>query len=203
MGRQRMAIPLAAATALLATGCLGPGTTRETRLYVLSSLTPDDVEEGTRPEQGMALGVGPVAVPGYQNRPPLMWRTGPNELQLAEFAQWAEPLEQNVARVLGNNLGLLIPTDRVSVFPFERSVPIEIRVEVQITRFGAEANGGVSLAARWRLVGADGRELLPMRKSFYRVESQGSGHAATVAAMSQALANLSRDVAEAIRNRKG
>ena len=38
-----------------------------------------------------------------------------------------------------------------------------------------------------------------MRKSFYRVESPGPGHAASVAAMSEALARLSRDIADAMR----
>jgi uncharacterized lipoprotein YmbA len=189
---------LTAAGALALSGCIGFGTTRETRLYVLSSLTPADAP-GTRAEEGMAIGVGPVTIPGYLNRPPLMWRNGPNELQLAEFAQWAEPLQENVARVLGNNLGLLVPTDRVSLFPFPSFTPVETRVEVEITRFGLEPDRSVSLAARWRLVGANGRELLPRRKSFYRVESPGPGHAASVAAMSEALARLSRDIADAMR----
>ncbi len=198
MRRPSTAILLTAAAGLLLSGCIGFGTTRETRLYVLSSLTPADVEQGTRPEEGMALGVGPVTIPSYLNRPPLLWRTGPNELQRAEFAQWAEPLEDNVARVLGNNLGLLIPTDRISVFPFPAAAPIEKSVQVEITRFGLDADRSVALAARWRLIRANGRELIPMRKSFYRVETEGFGHAASVAAMSEALARMSRDIADAI-----
>ncbi len=190
-----------AAAALLLTGCIGFGTTRETRLYVLSSLTPADVEQGTRAEEGLALGVGPVTIPAYLNRPPLLWRTGANELQLAEFAQWAEPLQENVARVLGENLGLLIPTDRVSLFPFPAAAPVQVRVEVEIERFGRDPDRSISLAARWRLLRANGRELLPMRKSFYREEADGFGHAASVAAMSEALASLSRDIAAAILER--
>jgi len=199
MRRRSTAILLTAAVALAMAGCIGFGTNRETRLYVLSSLTPADVS-GTRAEEGRALGVGPVTIPGYLNRPPLLWRTGPNELQLAEFAQWAEPLERNVARVLADNLALLLQTDRVSLFPFPPSSAVETRVEVEITRFGREPDRSVSLAARWRLLRGNGRELLPMRKSFYQVESEGLGHAASVAAMSEALARLSRDVAEAIRS---
>ena len=70
---------------------------------------------------------------------------------------------------------------------------------MEIVRFGLDPDRSVILAARWRLLRANGRELLPMRKSFYRVEAQGFGHAASVAAMSEALARLSGDVAEAIQ----
>ncbi len=47
-----------------------------------------------------------------------MTRVGGNALRLAEFDQWAAPLGDNFTRVLAENLVMLIPTERVAIFPW-------------------------------------------------------------------------------------
>jgi hypothetical protein len=42
-----------------------------------------------------------------------------NELQSDTFSQWAEPLETNFARVLAENLSVLLTTERVAVYPWQ------------------------------------------------------------------------------------
>src|SRR5919108_2844543 len=63
--------------------------------------------------QGPTIGVGPVTLPRYVDRPQIVTRTSPYELKVAEFDRWGEALDPNFSRVLGENLALLLPSARV------------------------------------------------------------------------------------------
>ncbi len=178
-------------------GCAS--TTPPTHFYVLSAPPASEVGQiEHRADPGPAVGVGPVALPAYLDRPELVTRSSHNELRLAEFDQWAEPLKDNFAEVLADNLAQLVPTERVAVFPWKRAARIDYQVIVDVTRFETQGGAG-ELRARWSLVaGADRRELLS-RQARYRESVQGTGKAAEVAALNRALGKLSGDIAQALQ----
>jgi uncharacterized lipoprotein YmbA len=183
-----------AAVGILVFGCLGPGTERMPRLFVLDAVAP----AGESAKTDLSVGVGPVSIPDRLDRPQILTRSSRHEVELAEFDQWAEPLEKSFALVLAENLSRTIPTDRISVYPWNRSTPVELRVAVVVTRFEREPDGNVTLAARWRLIGPDGREVRPPLHSRYR-ESAGASTEEGVAAMSRAIAAFAQDIAAMLR----
>ena len=76
-----------AAVAALPTGCLGSGTTRPTRLFVLNSTAALPVSAAETTD--LRLGVGRISLPELLNRPQIVTRTGANEVLVADFSQWA------------------------------------------------------------------------------------------------------------------
>ena len=65
-------------------------------------LTP----EGPAPSGGgRGIGVGPVSVAAYLDRPNLVFHENGNRLAVAESHRWAGDLEDNIASVLAANLG--------------------------------------------------------------------------------------------------
>ena len=70
---------------LLLGGCLGSGTTQNTRLYVLSPITTDEAPVTSRFEADFALGVGPLVLPSYLKRPQVVTRIVDNEIVAADF----------------------------------------------------------------------------------------------------------------------
>jgi uncharacterized lipoprotein YmbA len=148
----------------------------------------------------VAIGVGPVAIPEYLNRGQIVTRTGENQLELAEFDRWAEPLQKNLARVLALNFSTLLSTDRVALHPWNRSTPMDYQVIVDVGRFEAGEDGTTSLLARWSIVDGADRKILRVRKSSLSEPIANGDYEATVASMSRAVAALSREIAEAIRD---
>jgi uncharacterized lipoprotein YmbA len=146
----------------------------------------------------LRLGIGRILLPEFLNRPQIVTRTSANKVRMADFSQWAEPLEKGIPRVLSENLARLTGTDRVSVYPWPTQMEIDLMVEIAVIRFEGDTNGEVSLAARWRLVRADGSEAFPLQGSSYAESAADRSMEALVAAMSRALASLSRDIASAI-----
>ena len=185
-----------AAVALLGAGCVGPGTTQSPRLFVLTT-TASPAPTNAGPSD-LRLGVGPVEIPERLNRPQILTLAGPHEVKLSEFSQWAEPLEGSIPRVLAENLSRLVPTDRVSVYPWPSRESIELQVTVDIIRFEGQIGGNVSLAARWRLLQPSGPELQPLRLSRYTEPTDGDTTEALVAALSRILGALSADIAAEI-----
>lgn len=183
---------LSIASLLVLSGCvelgLG-GVTPPSRLYLLAALA----EPASRSD-GPGLGVGPIRLARYLDRPQIVTRGPGPRIEVAEFDRWAEPLEESVARVLAENLSRQLGTDRVQRHPFRSGRAVELAVEVDVTRFDGEPGGAVVLEAWWRLRGEDA---LLQRGSRIVEEAQGPGFDALAAAMSRALATLSRHIADA------
>lgn len=183
------------ACVLLLTSC---GGSPVTRFYVLSNL-PLSPQSANNISRDIAVGVGPMELPDYLDRPQIVTRTGQNELNLAEFDKWGESLKDNANQVLAENLAVLLPSKKIHTYPWQRSTPIDYQVAVKINRFDHTEGGETVLHTRWTLLGADGKELLA-RETRYTERPDGKSYANTVAAMNRALAQFSRDVAHAIRN---
>ena len=186
-----------AACLLISGGC---ASTKPARFYTLSSLAISGTENRTEPVgEGIAIGVGPIKIPEHLDRPQIVTRTSRNELQLAEFDRWAGSLADDFSRVLAENLSILLSTDRVSMYPWRRSVPIEYQVVVDVSRFDGTLGENAWLSARWSLLDGENKKVLAMHKSFLNEPSGAPSYKAMVAAQSRALAKLSREIADAIK----
>lgn len=176
---------------LLLAGCASP----PERFYVLSALqTAQSAEQGAE----LAVGVGPVEMPDYLDRPQIVTRTGLNELNLAEYDRWGEPIKDNATEVLAENLAILLSSKKVSVYPWRRSTVVNYQIPLKIIRFDRTEGGEVVLHVRWSLLDGDGKELFAQESRF--VESpKGVDFPATVAAMDRALGEFSREVANTLR----
>lgn len=183
--------------ALLA-GCIGRGLV--TQEYVLTAMTANPGDGSHLPATGdVVVGVGPIELPGYLRRPQIMTREARNELRSSDANRWAGELESDVARVLAQNLALLIPSHSVSTFPWMNPTELDYRVSLRIDRFERGPDGNVSLEAGWTVMAGRGAHVLTARRSDIHQPTADRGYSAVVNSMSDALAELSREIATAIR----
>lgn len=172
---------------------------KPSNFYVLNSLSPTEVSrESISVGSGVAVGLDPVNMPEYLDRPEIVSRGSGNELELGEFDRWAEPLDRNIERVVAQNLSVLLDTDRVFVLPARRRLDLRYRVEIDILRFNLVKQGETLLEVRWAVLdGAAERELL-IAKSTYASPVAVQNYDAVVSSMNENLAELSREIATAI-----
>ena len=167
--------------------------------FVLSALPTPETPMGSASSNQLAIGVAPVALPAYIDRPQLVTRASANRLDLAEFDRWAEPLQDMFTRTLAENLSALLKTDLVYDLP-DRQVPdLDYQVSVEIWRFDRGVDGKTELLARWAIFRGNAAEPLVTRKSLITEDvPAGSGAEAIIAAMSRAVETLSREIAQEI-----
>ena len=183
---------------ILAAGCSFRSLPPKT--YVLSAASPAASPAPAAAGRGPVVGVGPVMVPVYLDRPSIVARAGGDEVRLSSEHHWAEPLKDGVARVVAENLSAMVPTEAVAVFPWRTPWAVKYRVSLEILRFDGPLGGPVLLNARWRLLDGDGKELVLKAVALSEPATDAS-HAALVAAQSRLLTTVSRDIATEIRSR--
>ena len=179
-------------------GCVGGSA--PTRFYVLTPVGGvDKSNPATSSKASLAVGVRRVALPDYLDRPQIVTRLGGSQLALAEFDRWASPLGDEFPRVLAENLGALIPSDQVVVFPWARSAQVDYEVSVEVAQFDGRLGGDCSLVARWNIYGREKKAVLTSGKSSLSEATKGGEYEALAAAQSRLLAALSREIADGLR----
>ncbi len=177
-------------------GLHGCASSPPTRFYVLPSPTGAETAPPAA-QRDLTIGVGPVTLHPYLDRPQIVTRASRAHLILGEFDQWGAPLRDSVTRSLAENLSLLVPTDHVVLHPWSRTTVPDYQVTVDVLQFDAGPGGEVILAARWQILNADEKALV-LRKSRLTAVAGGREYEATVTAMGRTLDALSRDIAAAL-----
>lgn len=181
------------AAILLISGC---ARTPPVAYYQLSAIDSGLPAAEARPIGDAVIGIGPVLLPEFLDRPHIVIREGSNRLQLAEGHRWAEPLAGNISRVLRENLAARLATERILYYPWSQAATVDYQVVVEMIRFEGEGYTEAHLAAVWSIRDRKGNMLLPLRRSEYQVTSTQPGCEGLVQALSQALSLLSREIAE-------
>ena len=182
---------------LVLSGCASSPTPR---FYLLSSLEATSQEmKPSAEERCFSIGIGPINIPDYIDRPQIVTRGAPIEFKLAEFDRWGEPVKDNLKRVLAKNLSILLCTKTIAFFPWRGGIPIDYRIEMDVFRLDGSLGGNVSLEAWWMIFSGDGKKMLIAKKSTFTEAVGGQDYKSLVGAESRALGTLSREIAEVIK----
>jgi hypothetical protein len=181
-------------------GCLG-GPSAPTNFYMLSSLSSSPAGTPAATAEGrIRIGLVTVVVAEYLNRNEIVVNLDDTVYQLAEFNQWAEPLSDNLTRVLEENLANLLRDDLIDVFlASDSSIPSDYRLEVDVLRLDGNLGGQVALISQWALLEAEEDELILMRRSEYQEPAVDNTYKGLVMAKSRTIEKLSRDIAAAVK----
>lgn len=183
----------AAAAAVLLSGCVLK-TSPPARLYVLDAVAAP-AAPGPPEAPRSVLGVLRVTVPDWIDRPEITSRAAGGRIAPDDVARWGEPIGRGMQRVVAENLAALLPDRLVVRAPTRRAV--DQRLEIEVGEAARQADGTVRVEARWVVFAPDGTTLLQRRSSHQA--GPAADAAGTARAMSEALAALSREIADALR----
>ncbi|MBI3370572.1 MAG: membrane integrity-associated transporter subunit PqiC [Betaproteobacteria bacterium] len=189
---------LIAAAAFLTLSC-GCSSTPAIRYYVLSPTA----EAPARRAAPVAVIITDLRLPQYLERSQIVTRGGDHRLQISEYELWAGNLREDMTRVLAENLGRLLASDRVISAPHNLRLKPDYRVEVEVLRFERESGGRVGLSARWWLTrGSDAALLTSSGEMLFGAPlGENASYDALVASMSSVYGELAQAIARSIRSR--
>ena len=170
--------------ALVLTGCMG-NPPRE------SFFTLNAPEPPAAAADAPSIAVGPVTIPAIVDRPQIVVRLGPNQVQIVEQSRWAEPLKGAIPRVVAANLAGALGARLAP----GRNGDADYRIALDVQRFESPSDA-VLIEALWTVTSKDGRKT---GRSIVREKIAGPGYGALAAAHSAALAAMSREIALEIR----
>ena len=179
---------------------LGGCRSQSPRFYALSPIQEDQViSKRQSPAQNAVIGIGPVKLADYLDQSMLVTRTSDNEAVKAQFDRWVGSFKDNFINVLADNIGTLLSTDQIYLYPWRLSVPIDYQVILDIVRCDGRLGDAAYLEVRWSILGGPGKKLLKTNRSSIREPVTGPDYGALVAAQSRAVGQLSQEIAGAIR----
>jgi len=178
---------------------LGGCRSQTPRFYTLSPIPEDQVISRKSPAQNAVIGIGPVKLADYLDQAMLVTRTSDNQAVKAEYDRWVGSFKDNFINVLADNIGFLLSTERIYLYPWRMGVPIDYQVVLDVVRCDGRLGDAAWLEARWSIFQGPEKKLLKINRSSIREPVTGTDYAAVVAAQSRALATLSQEIAEAIQ----
>jgi uncharacterized protein len=183
--------------AMLCGGCLGrsPSPT----FYALTPVQDQYISRKSSPVKNAVVGIGPLKLADYLDESLIVTRTSDNELAKAQFNRWAGSFKNNFMNVLADDIGFLLSTDRIYLYPWRLSVPIDYQIAVDVVRCDGRLGEAAYLEARWSILKGPEKKLLKTMRSSISAPVTGPGYADLVAAESRAVAQLSQEITQAIR----
>jgi uncharacterized lipoprotein YmbA len=191
---------LALTIALAGCSILEPAPERS-KFLVLTPISPASTTTSVQSAAGrpLALGLGPVTLPQYLDRPEVVVRNSQNTLELSPVDRWAEPLTDNFRTVLAANLMTLLGTNQVVMYPWFANSRLDYAISVNVQQFEVNTTDGAQLIARWTI--RDPRSGATLLNRETNVSEPLSSHdaQAIAAGLSAALGDLGRQIAQALR----
>ncbi|OED36788.1 hypothetical protein AB833_25590 [Chromatiales bacterium (ex Bugula neritina AB1)] len=183
--------------ALTVSGCIN------TPLPDYYVLTPERAEIPLQPGSSvyqeklanLAVGIGPITIPETLNRPNIVTPLDSNQLEVAEYHRWSEPLRENLSRVVITNIAGRLGINKLYAYPWLGS-QIDLQVRIDVLQMIGSIETDVFLQVRWQLLSGDKKpKLIDTRITEYRQPVRESSYSSMVAAYSQVVAEFSDDVA--------
>jgi uncharacterized lipoprotein YmbA len=178
------------------------GTTPPSSFYMLEAMpVTEAVQVSAGNKTDTHIGIGPVRFAGYLDTTRIVTRQEGAELKLSDTHRWAEPLNDNFARILAQNLSILLATDKVSLYPSRNWSEIDYQIVVNVWQLDASSQGKVTLVANWSIRDKNDSELLTMKKSVFSTNvNSTASYNDIVIALSKTVELLSREIAEAVES---
>jgi len=186
LARRRLLVGLAALSVLA--GC---NQSVPPRLYTLAA-QPGPSVGATR----IRLVVKPVEVAKYLDRSEIVRYADPYELRFADLERWGESLRDMATRILIEDLSLRMPESQIVSESSPVNLTADATIEVDISRFDPDPSGQVCLDARWALQRSDRTAAVHLER--IRVRPNSASTSDLAAAMSQALGQLSDQIAQGV-----
>lgn len=165
----------------------------ERSYYVLTADGPAPSGGGT------GIGVGPVSLAEYIDRPNIVVAESDHQLGIAENHRWAGDLCSSITRVTATNLGRRLKTGNVRSYPWRGDEGISRQVTIDVRQLHSGADGYAVIEAGWRVYSLPERRLTASRTFVDREPLDSDGYPSLVAAQSKLLSRLADDIASGMR----
>jgi uncharacterized lipoprotein YmbA len=144
------------------------------------------------------LGLGPIKLPPYLDRPEIVTRMAPNRLELSKEDRWGESIQNGFTRAMERDLAAQAGA-AVIVFPWYSTVHIAMQVQIDVSRFETDAQGTATLSAKWTILDSTGKNILYTVESNLTQPSKPGDNTEAAAALSRTIGDLSSQIANMLQ----
>lgn len=145
------------------------------------------------------LGLGPIKLPPYLDRPEIVTRAAPNRIELSKEDRWGEAIQNGFTTSLERDLQAQTGTNRIILFPWYNTVHVDMQVAIDVYRFETDAQGNANLSAKWTILDSSGKNILYTVETNLTQPSKPGDETDAAAALSKTIGDLSGQIANMIQ----
>jgi uncharacterized protein len=186
--------------ALVLSGCISVSNSPTPRFYMLQAVNEDQVSKKINIAPDVLIGIGPVRIPEYQDRPQIVTQGKENMLNFAQFDRWGESLDLGLARLIGEDLTAMLPGAKFTLYPWSSTIAVKYQVVVEIVQLDSKLDKDLFLVAQWQVIDAQTTKTLVIKRSEFRQPVLPQNYSGLAKTLSAACASLSSEIAEALAN---
>ncbi len=183
---------------LALSGCISVPNSPTPRFYMLRAVHENQVSRKINIASDVLIGIGPVKIPEYQDRPQIVTQGKENMLNIAQFDRWGEPLDFGVARLVGEDLTVMFPGAKFTLYPWNSTIAVKYQVVVEIVRLDSELDKDLFFVTQWLVIDAQNTKTLIIKRSEFRQPIIPQNYSGLAKTLSSACASLSSEIAEAL-----
>jgi len=184
--------------ALVLSGCVSVSNSPTPRFYMLQAADGNQVSKKTNIASDVVIGVGPVKIPEYQDRPQIVTQDKEKMLKFAQFDRWGEPLDFGMTRLIEENLAVRLPEAKFTLYPWNSSVPVKYQVVIEIIQLDSNLDKDLFVVAQWLVIDVQNAKTVIIKRSEFRQPIVPQNYSGLAKTLSMACASLSGEIAEAI-----
>jgi hypothetical protein len=184
--------------ALVLSGCLSASNSPTPRFYMLQAVDGNQVSKKINITSDVVIGVGPVKIPEYQDRPQIVTQDEEKMLKFAQFDRWGESLDLGMTRLIGENLTVMFPEAKFTLYPWNSSVPVKYQVVVEIVQLDSNLDKDLLVVAQWLVIDVQNAKTMIIKRSEFRQSIVPQNYSGLVKALSITCASLSSEIAESL-----
>ncbi|MBU0547903.1 MAG: PqiC family protein [Candidatus Omnitrophica bacterium] len=179
-------------------GCISVGRSIDPRFYMLKQLGKNEVAQKFNIPSGIITVIGPVGIPQYLDRPQMVTQDDKGMMNVAQFDRWGESLDAGIARLIIEDLNLMLPGGTFEMFPCNFAIPLDYQVIVGVLQLEGNLKKDFLLVAQWSIIDAGTRKMLFTKRSDLVEPINPRNYSGLAEALSKAIASLSAEIAQNI-----
>ncbi len=204
-----MAPALSALILMLVTACVG--TSPKENFYTLNSQNyelkqvDEKSKELIKSLPNVYINIAAVTVIEVIDRPQLVIKVAPNQVQILEQQRWAQPLKNEIGRVVGKNLSTLLNTHHVTNYPNSSMNTnlaanlIAYKVQLNVQQFESSLGSNATVTVNYTVRKLSDNHVYSDTITNTQ-QIAGKNYSDLVEAHSKALGTISYEIAKAIIN---
>ncbi len=180
---------------LLCTSCIQIGSDPQPMHYYL--LDSNQQATNIYSTKTLNINIELTDFPEYLDRLQIVTHNNNNSIKFSDSERWAEPLQDNLPRIIRENLALTLPNSSISVSPWEKSNDDAIKVKLMINKFLGKLDEKTQIDIRWTIDNGRGQII---QEHFTDQQPIGNSYQDMVFGLNTGISILSQKLAKKLAN---
>jgi len=181
---------------LFSEGCVSVSNSPNPRFYTLYAPDKEKPSQEFNIPENTIIGIGPLRIPEYLNRPQIVTNNKDKTISFDEFNRWAESLDFSLARLINNNLALMLKNASFQIFPWDMALSVKYQVIADVIQLENNRNQDLLFAVQWSIIDLEKRRAVFTKRSEFRKDISPQNYYGLTEALSEATMSLSKEIAQ-------